>query len=246
MVETTCSLRFVSFSMFQSVQSACTTSTKFWNNFCFQAIIQERDDERDRLRRELLRSQEQVHSLLSQSSVRTSSLSATSPASRPASFISVEESSAADNTSEKNQESEDDGKFKATDIYKKQRLPKISTKIRDTWTGIQCRSKSMGSVVSLLHTRLQTYSGDLKSKLIKQNAIWILSIFNFQILNVSVLEWLGLAIAKAMVQTIPNPNHSKSEQNGGHYVQTIRKLNTIWNPNAFGFQDPAVFYEPCD
>ena len=118
MVETTCSLRFVSFSMFQSVQSACTTSTKFWNNFCFQAIIQERDDERDRLRRELLRSQEQVHSLLSQSSVRTSSLSATSPASRPASFISVEESSAADNTSEKNQESEDDGKFTATDIYK--------------------------------------------------------------------------------------------------------------------------------
>jgi hypothetical protein len=78
-------------------------------NFYLQAIIQERDDERDRLRRELLRSQEQVHSLLSQSSVRTSSLSATSPASRPASFISVEESSAADNTSEKNQESEDDG-----------------------------------------------------------------------------------------------------------------------------------------
>ncbi len=76
----------------------------------FQAIIQERDDERDRLRRELLRSQEQVHSLLSQSSVRTSSLSATSPASRPASFISVEESSAADNMSEKNHESEDDGK----------------------------------------------------------------------------------------------------------------------------------------
>ena len=48
----------------------------------FQAIIQERDAERDKLRRELLRSQEQVHSLLSQSSVRTSSLSATSPASR--------------------------------------------------------------------------------------------------------------------------------------------------------------------
>ena len=81
-----------------------------FNVFLFQAIIQERDDERDRLRRELLRSQEQVHSLLSQSSVRTSSLSATSPASRPASFISVEESSAADNMSEKNPESEDDGK----------------------------------------------------------------------------------------------------------------------------------------
>ena len=244
MVETTCSLRFVSFSMFQSVQSACTTSTKFWNNFCFQAIIQERDDERDRLRRELLRSQEQVHSLLSQSSVRTSSLSATSPASRPASFISVEESSAADNTSEKNQESEDDGKFKATDIYKKQRLPKISTKIRDTWTGIQCRSKSMGSVVSLLHTRLQTYSGDLKSNSSKRTPsnYWAF----FKILNVSDLEWLGLAIAKAMVQTIPNPNHSKYEQNGGHYVQTIWKLNTIWNPNAYGFQDPTVFYKPCE
>ena len=27
------------------------------------------------------------------------------------------------------------------------------------------------------------------------------------------------------------PNHSKSEQNGGHFVQTIRKPNTIWNTN---------------
>ena len=64
--------------------------------------MQDRDVERDRLRKELQRTK----TLLSQSSVRTSSISVTSPASRPASFISVEESS---ETSDKNQDSEDDG-----------------------------------------------------------------------------------------------------------------------------------------
>eukprot|EP00095_Tigriopus_kingsejongensis_P006815 maker-scaffold82_size396747-snap-gene-0.20 protein:Tk06815 transcript:maker-scaffold82_size396747-snap-gene-0.20-mRNA-1 annotation:"hypothetical protein DAPPUDRAFT_305046" len=75
-------------------------------------IIQERDEERERMKRELQRSQEQVHAYLSQStSVRTSSMSALSPGSRPASFISVEESSGTGDLSEKGaQESgEDDG-----------------------------------------------------------------------------------------------------------------------------------------
>ena len=87
----------------------------------FQAIIQERDDERERLRVQLARSREQVSALLSTSSSstsvvrRTSSVSAAcnSPgganSSRPASFISVEESSGPE-LSEKNHESEDDGK----------------------------------------------------------------------------------------------------------------------------------------
>ena len=83
--------------------------------------MQERDEERDRLRRELQRSQEQIHAYLSQSaSVRTSSVSATSPTSRPASFISVEESSGPD-LSERNHESEDEGKdldrAKDFDVY---------------------------------------------------------------------------------------------------------------------------------
>ncbi|TRY71513.1 hypothetical protein TCAL_06100, partial [Tigriopus californicus] len=64
--------------------------------------IQELDEERERMKRELQRSQEQVHAYLSQStSVRTSSMSAVSPGSRPASFISVEESSGAGDLSEK-------------------------------------------------------------------------------------------------------------------------------------------------
>ena len=75
----------------------------------FQEIIQDRDEERERLRRELQRAQEQVHTLMSHSSVRTSSLSVTSPTSRPASYISIEESSGPE-TSERNLESEDDGK----------------------------------------------------------------------------------------------------------------------------------------
>ena len=74
-----------------------------------QEIIQDRDEERERLRRELQRAQEQVHTLMTQSSVRTSSLSVTSPTSRPASYISIEESSGPE-MSERNLESEDDGK----------------------------------------------------------------------------------------------------------------------------------------
>ena len=72
-----------------------------------QAIIQERDDERERLRRELQRTQDQVHTLLSQTSLSA----VTSPASRPASFISVDqESCSGPELSERNHESEDDGK----------------------------------------------------------------------------------------------------------------------------------------
>ena len=74
-----------------------------------QEIIQDRDEERERLRRELQRAQEQVHTLMTQSSVRTSSLSVTSPTSRPASYISIEESSGPE-LSERNLESEDDGR----------------------------------------------------------------------------------------------------------------------------------------
>ena len=50
--------------------------------------MQERDEEREKLRKELQRSQEQVHAFLAQSSgsMRTNSTSATS---RPASFVSV-------------------------------------------------------------------------------------------------------------------------------------------------------------
>ena len=82
----------------------------FWNIILkFQEIIQDRDEERERLRRELQRAQDQVHTLMSHSSVRTSSLSVTSPTSRPASYISIEESSGPE-TSERNLESEDDGK----------------------------------------------------------------------------------------------------------------------------------------
>lgn len=76
-------------------------------------MIQERDEERERMKQELQRSKEQVHAYLSQStSVVTSSMSAVSPGSRPASFISVEESSGTGDLSEKGtQESggEDDG-----------------------------------------------------------------------------------------------------------------------------------------
>ena len=79
-----------------------------------QEIIQDRDEERERLRRELQRAQEQVHTLMTQSSVRTSSLSVTSPTSRPASYISIEESSGPE-MSERNLESEDDGR--ETDFF---------------------------------------------------------------------------------------------------------------------------------
>ena len=105
--------------------------TYFW--FFTQAIFKERDEERERLRRELQRSQEQVHALLSQSAAshRASSgnLSAaanlssddqkesaanqaatSSQDSRPVSYISIEESSGPE-MSEKNPESEDDGKI---------------------------------------------------------------------------------------------------------------------------------------
>ena len=110
---------------------------KLWElNICsiFQAIFKERDEERERLRRELQRSQEQVHALLSQSAashrassgnLSSAAVSATisddqnnianqaatsSQESRPLSYISVEESSGPE-MSEKNPESEDDGKF---------------------------------------------------------------------------------------------------------------------------------------
>ena len=102
--------------------------------FCsLQAIFKERDEEREKLRRELQRSQEQVHALLSQSAAshrassgnlsaavasatisddqnNTANQAATSSQeSRPVSYISVEESSGPE-MSEKNPESEDDGK----------------------------------------------------------------------------------------------------------------------------------------
>jgi len=83
--------------------------TFIWHLLSMQEIIQDRDEERERLRRELQRAQEQVHTLMTQSSVRTSSLSVTSPTSRPASYISIEESSGPE-MSERNLESEDDGK----------------------------------------------------------------------------------------------------------------------------------------
>merc|ERR1711997_258243 len=90
------------------------------------AIFKEREEERERLRRELQRSQEQVHALLSQSAashrassgnlsaaatISESTATAATPSqeSRPVSYISVEESSGPE-MSEKNHESEDDGK----------------------------------------------------------------------------------------------------------------------------------------
>ncbi|XP_059087726.1 uncharacterized protein LOC131884098 isoform X3 [Tigriopus californicus] len=81
--------------------------------------IQELDEERERMKRELQRSQEQVHAYLSQStSVRTSSMSAVSPGSRPASFISVEESSGAGDLSEKGtQESGGEDDALPTNMY---------------------------------------------------------------------------------------------------------------------------------
>jgi hypothetical protein len=88
------------------------------------AIFKEREEERERLRRELQRSQEQVHALLSQSAashrassgnlsaaatISESTATAATPSqeSRPVSYISVEESSGPE-MSEKNHESEDD------------------------------------------------------------------------------------------------------------------------------------------
>merc|ERR1719510_570032 len=88
------------------------------------AIFKEREEERERLRRELQRSQEQVHALLSQSAashrassgnlsaaatISESTATAATPSqeSRPVSYISVEESSGPE-LSEKNHESEDD------------------------------------------------------------------------------------------------------------------------------------------
>ena len=71
----------------------------------FQEIIQDRDEERERLQKEL----DRTRTLLAQSAqVPTSSLSRP-PGSRPASFISVEESSGPETASERNLESEDDG-----------------------------------------------------------------------------------------------------------------------------------------
>ena len=76
-----------------------------------QEIIQDRDEERDRLRKEIQRMRAMLPRESAVSSVRTSSLSATTGrGSRPASFISIEESSGPETTaSERNQESEDDG-----------------------------------------------------------------------------------------------------------------------------------------
>ena len=53
----------------------------------------------------------QVSSTAQAGTGTSSNVSATSPASRPASFISVEESSGAELSEERNHESEDDGEF---------------------------------------------------------------------------------------------------------------------------------------
>ena len=78
--------------------------------FCFfalQEIIQDRDEERDRLRKELQRMRAM---LPRESAVSSLSATTTGPGSRPVSFISIEESSGPETTaSERNQESEDDG-----------------------------------------------------------------------------------------------------------------------------------------
>ena len=76
--------------------------------FALQEIIQDRDEERERLRTELQRMRAMLprESAASFSgSARNSNLASTGQGSRPVSFISIEESSA----SERNHESEDDG-----------------------------------------------------------------------------------------------------------------------------------------
>jgi len=79
-------------------------------------IIQDRDEERDRLRKEVHRMRAMLprESAVSSGSMRPSLSAAaatTGPGSRPVSFISIEESSGPETTSasERNQESEDDG-----------------------------------------------------------------------------------------------------------------------------------------
>jgi len=78
-------------------------------------IIQDRDEERDRLRKEVHRMRAMLprESAASSGSMRPSLSAAatTGPGSRPVSFISIEESSGPETTSasERNQESEDDG-----------------------------------------------------------------------------------------------------------------------------------------
>ena len=84
--------------------------------FTLQEIIQDRDEERDRLRKEVHRMRAMLprESAASSGSMRPSLSAAaatTGPGSRPVSFISIEESSGPETTSasERNQESEDDG-----------------------------------------------------------------------------------------------------------------------------------------
>ena len=84
--------------------------------FTLQEIIQDRDEERDRLRKEVHRMRAMLprESAVSSGSMRPSLSAAaatTGPGSRPVSFISIEESSGPETTSasERNQESEDDG-----------------------------------------------------------------------------------------------------------------------------------------
>ena len=85
--------------------------------FTLQEIIQDRDEERDRLRKEVHRMRAMLprESAASSGSMRPSLSAAaaatTGSGSRPVSFISIEESSGPETTSasERNQESEDDG-----------------------------------------------------------------------------------------------------------------------------------------
>ena len=84
--------------------------------FTLQEIIQDRDEERDRLRKEVHRMRAMLprESAASSGSMRPSlpaAAASTGPGSRPVSFISIEEGSGPETTSasERNQESEDDG-----------------------------------------------------------------------------------------------------------------------------------------
>ena len=93
---------------------------------------------------------------------------------------------------------------------------------------------------------------------------WNTKRFEALISNGSVLEWLVIAIASAIVKTIQKTNHWKSKQNGGHFVlisngfgqkwppffskpNTIGKLNTIEKLNRglpLEFRTSSVFQSP--
>ncbi len=90
-----------------------------------QEIIQDRDEERERLRKELQRTQEQVQILMQPAAGSSASaeviaprpsgsLEVNSPSSRPVSFISVEEENSGPEVAERSQESEDDGEHITT------------------------------------------------------------------------------------------------------------------------------------